>query len=219
MREVFKIFAESHKIIASKIYDNVVNIYGLKLDKDKLLWWSVAPDILPQYKLIRHYQDESINYISKEIIKIIFISRYLEFNKILDPIAIKVLSKKIGIISHYLSDYVCLPHAKRWTFSDSMMKHIKYESGLNEYAVNHDFRKNVINVDEIDIFDSEFSTLKGRIKDFIDKVVVEYSSSKTSFKTDLNFALSLNLKMTYFILDTIQAYSEDIHREFALEVI
>ena len=213
---MFKIFSESHKIIASNIYDNVFNIYGLKLDKEKLLWGSVAPDILPQYKFIRHYQDESINYVSKEIMKIIFISRYIEFNKILDPLAIKILSKKIGIVSHYLTDYVCLPHAKRWTFADSMIKHIKYESNLNEYAPKHSFKKNVINVDDIDIFSNEFSTLKSTIKDYIETVVKEYSL-KTSFKNDLDFSLSLNLKITFFILDTIRAYSEDIHREFALE--
>ena len=122
---MFKIFSDSHKIIASKIYDNVFDIYGLKLDKEKLLWGSVCPDILPQYKFIRHYKDESLNYIAKEIMKVIFISRYLEFNKILDPLAIKILSNKIGIISHYLSAAVCLPHANRWRVRDSVIKHIK----------------------------------------------------------------------------------------------
>ena len=214
---MFTIFPDTHKIIATNIYDNVFNIYGLKLDKDKLLWGSVAPDILPKYKLIRHYQDESLNYIAKEVMTIIFISRFIEFNKILDPIAMKVLSKKIGIISHYLSDYVCLPHAKRWTFSDSMIKHIKYESRLNEYAPNHDIKKNMINVDDIDIFDSKFLTLKTRIKEYIENVVKEYSN-KTGFKNDLDFSLSLNLKITFFILDTIEVYSEDIHSKFALEL-
>lgn len=215
--EVIKIFADTHKIIASNIYDNILDIYGLKLDKDKLLWSSVAPDILPRYKFIRHYQEESINFISKEIMKIIFISRYIDFNKILDPLAIKLLSKKIGIISHYLSDYVCLPHARRWTFSDSMIKHIKYEAGLNEYAPKHNFKKNVIDCDDINIFDSSIITLRATIRQYIENVVEEYSH-KTGFKNDLNFALSLNLKITYFILDTIEAYSEDIHTVFALEL-
>jgi hypothetical protein len=213
---VFKIFSDSHKIIASKIYDNVFDIYGLKLDKEKLLWGSVCPDMLPQYKFIRHYKDESLNYIAKEIMKVIFISRYLEFNKILDPLAIKILSKKIGIISHYLSDYVCLPHANRWTFMDSMIKHIKYESQLNDFAINHDFKKNVINIDDLDIYDIPTTKLRNTIKEYIDKVVEEYSL-KIGFKNDLNFALSLNLKISYFILDTITAYSDEIDSHFALE--
>ncbi|CAK7022966.1 hypothetical protein CIW83_18765 [Tissierella sp. P1] len=213
---MFKIFSDSHKIIASKIYDNVFDIYGLKLDKEKLLWGSVCPDMLPQYKFIRHYKDESLNYIAKEIMKVIFISRYLEFNKILDPLAIKILSKKIGIISHYLSDYVCLPHANRWTFMDSMIKHIKYESQLNDFAINHDFKKNVINIDDLDIYDIPTTKLRNTIKEYIDKVVEEYSL-KIGFKNDLNFALSLNLKISYFILDTITAYSDEIDSHFALE--
>lgn len=213
---MFKIFADSHKIIATNIYENVFNIYGLKLDKEKLLWGSVCPDILPQYKLVRHYKDESLNFVAKEIMKVIFISRYLEFNKILDPLTIKILSKKIGIISHYLSDYVCLPHASRWTFTDSMIKHIKYESQLNDFATTHNFKKNVIDINDLDIDDIPITKLRNTIKEYINKVVEEYSM-KTSFKNDLNFALSLNLKISYFILDTIQAYSDEIASRFALE--
>lgn len=214
---MFEIFADTHKIIATNIYDNVFDIYGLKLNKDKLLWGSVAPDILPQYRFIRHYKDESINYISKEIMKIIFVSRYIEFNKILDPIAINVLSKKIGIISHYLSDYVCLPHAKRWTFTDSMFKHLRYESELNEFVKTHEFKLNVIDVDDIDLYDGEFKNLREKIEKYIDDIVEEYSL-KISFQNDLNFALSMNLKITYFILDTIKEYSEEIHSQFAFEI-
>lgn len=213
---MFQIFADSHKIIASEIYNNIFNIYGLKLDKEKLLWGAVAPDILPKYKLIRHYKEESLNFIAKDIMKVIFISRYLEFNKILDPLAIKILSKKIGIISHYLSDYVCLPHANRWTFYDSMIKHIKYESDLNDFALTHDFKRNVINVNDLDIYDTHVINLKNKIKEYINNVVEEYSI-KIGFKNDLNFALSLNLKIVYFILDTIDAYSDEMEGIFALE--
>lgn len=217
---MFHIFAESHKIIASNIYDNVIDIYGLKLDKEKLLWGSIAPDILPQYRFIRHYQKESLNYIAREIMKIIFISRYVEFNKILDPLAMKLLSKKIGIISHYLSDFVCLPHADRWTFTkstESLVKHVKYESALEEYAKTHSFKNNVISVDDINIYDVEFLGLHTKIKEYIEEVVKEYKIN-TSFKNDMNFALGLNLKITCFILDTINAYSPEIHGQFAFGI-
>lgn len=216
---MFKIFADSHKIIATNIYDNILDIYGLKLDKDKLLWGSICPDILPQFRFIRHYKEESLNYIAKEIMKVVFISRYLEFNKALDPFTMKILSKKIGIISHYLSDYMCLPHANRWTFTqgtDIMIKHMKYESKLNEYIINHDFKKNLINVNDINIYDTDSTNLKDSIKKYISEVIEEYSL-KTGFKNDLNFALDLNLKISCFILDSIESYSEEIHGHFAFE--
>ena len=217
---MFHIFAESHKIIASNIYDNVIDIYGLKLDKEKLLWGSIAPDILPKYRFIRHYQKESLNYIAREIMKIIFISRYVEFNKILDPLAMKILSKKIGIVSHYLSDFVCLPHADRWTFTksrESLVKHVKYESALEEYAKKHSFKKNVISIEDINIYDVEFLGLHTKITEYIEDVVKEYKIN-TSFKNDMDFALGLNLKITCFILDTINSYSPEIHGQFAFGI-
>ncbi|MBC8590404.1 zinc dependent phospholipase C family protein [Lachnospiraceae bacterium NSJ-29] len=212
-------FADTHKIIATNIYDSVYHKYGLKLHKKKLLWGSIAPDILPKYRFIRHYKDESIDYIAKEIIKIIYISRYIEFNNILDPIAIKILSKKIGIISHYLADYVCLPHANRWTFTkstNSMVNHIKYESDLNEFAKTFSFNKNIIDTSNIDIYDSKITGLKDKITKYINDVVDEYLLIN-SLERDLNFASALNIKITYFILYTIETYSEELHRQFIFE--
>jgi hypothetical protein len=213
---VFEIFGDTHKIIAENIHSNIYDIYGINLDKNTLLWGSVAPDILPQFKLHRHYQKESLNYVVNEIVKLIFISRYIEFNRKIDPITIKVLSKKIGIISHYLSDFVCLPHAERWTFTTSMFKHINYESKLNDYSPNHNFKKNVITVDDMDIFQDQIIKLRPIIKKYIENVIKEYSF-KTGFKNDLNFALSLNLKVSYFIIDTVNAYTEDAYKDFAFE--
>lgn len=213
---MLKIFAETHKIIAKNIYDNVYDNYDLKLDIDKLTWGSVAPDILPQYRFIRHYKDESINFISKQIMKVIFISRFLDLNKNLDPLTIKILSKKIGIISHYLSDYVCLPHANRWTFYNSMVKHVKYESKLNDFVINHDFKNNVIYTEDLNIYDISVMDLKKKIKEYINNIVEEYSM-KESFENDLNFSVSLNLKLTYFILDTIALYSKEIEGHFAFQ--
>lgn len=216
---MFKIFADAHKKIASELYDNVYDIYGVKLDKDKLLWGSVLPDIMPQYKLIRHYKDESIDYISREIMKIIFFGRHLDLGDRIDPMTMRILSKRIGIVSHYLTDYVCLPHAKRWMFTngkEDMLRHLKYESRLEEIVKTHDFKKNMINVDDLNIYDMDNSELKSNIKTYIENVVEEYSI-KEGYENDLNFALSINGKLTYFIIDTIKAYSEELQGHFAFE--
>ena len=152
--------------------------------------------------------------------KIIFVSRYVEFNKILDPLAMKILSKRIGIVSHYLSDFVCLPHADRWTFTksrESLVKHVKYESALEEYAKRHTFKSNVISIEDINIYDVEFLGLHAKITEYIEEVVKEYKIN-TSFKNDMDFALGLNLKITCFIVDTINAYSPEIHGQFAFGI-
>lgn len=209
-------FGDTHKQISNNIYEKVNENYGIKLNRESLLWGSIAPDILPQFKLHRHYQKESLNYVVNEIVKLIFISRYFDLKSKDDPITMKYISKKIGIISHYLSDYVCLPHAERWTFTDNMLKHISYESKLNEYAKNYEFKNNVIMIEDIDIFQDKIINLKKLIKAYIEKVIKQYASIE-SFERDLNFAVSLNLKITYFIIDIVTVYSEATSKEFAFQ--
>lgn len=181
------------------------------------MWGSIAPDILPKYRFIRHYKDESIDYIVDEIIKVIFASRYINFNQKIDSMSMRLLSRKIGIISHYLTDFVCVPHAKRWTFIGSMKKHLKYEKELNKYVKSHDFTENIILSNDIDLYDNESVGLKKQIKGYLESVIEEYSM-KTSFKNDLDFASEFNTKISYFILDTINVYSEELQRQFVFEI-
>lgn len=102
-------------------------------------------------------------------------------------------------------------------FFSSMKRHIKYETRLNEIVRTHDFKNNMIDTDDIDIYDDKFINLGSKIKNYIKDIVEEYSVH-TDYKNDLDFALSINLKMTCFILDTIEAYSEEIHGQFAFEL-
>ncbi|MBZ2173985.1 zinc dependent phospholipase C family protein [Schnuerera sp. xch1] len=210
------IFKDTHKIIANNIYQNIYDIYNIELDKNKLLWGSVSPDILPQYRIHRHYKEKSLNYVVNEIVKLIFISRFVEFNSRIDPLSKKILSNKIGVISHYLSDFVCLPHAERWTFGKHIVKHVNYESKLNDYSIYHDFKKNIITVDDVDIFQQKVIKLRTIVKRYIEDVINEYSFT-TGFENDLNFALSLSLKVSCFIIDTAEAYSQEAYRDFAFE--
>ncbi|NLX62561.1 MAG: zinc dependent phospholipase C family protein [Tissierellia bacterium] len=211
---MFEIFADTHKIIASNIFENIYQIYGIELDKKRLLKGSVAPDILPKYRFHKHYKDESLNYIVNEIVKLIFISKALDFNEKIDPIRMKILSYNLGVISHYLSDFVCLPHAQRWTFYKNLMKHVNYETKLNEYAPYHNFKKNIITVNDMDIFKTKKVRLKPILKDYIEEVIKEHSFY-AGFKGDLDFALSLSLKISYFVIDTVKAYSHEAYKDFA----
>ena len=98
-----------------------------------------------------------------------------------------------------------------------MIRHIKYESQLNDFALSHDFKRNVIYSNDLDIYDIPTNKLRTTITEYIENIIEEYSV-RTGFENDLNFALSLNLKITYFILDTIEAYSEEIAGHFAIEL-
>lgn len=211
------IYTETHKLVARNIHGYILDKYNINLDLDKLSWGSIAPDILPYYKLKRHYQEESINFISKEIVQLIFLCRYVDFSQELDPILNKLLSKKIGVISHYLCDYTCHPHAYRMTFVESrnsLKEHIRYESDLNEYAKTHIFVNNVISTQIDEIKNNNIIKLLPKVKDYINKVVEEYKTHENSFATDLNFALNLNVNIASFIIEGIINYSEDLELQY-----
>lgn len=213
---MINIFADTHKIIASNIHQEINNIYNIDLNKNSLLWGSVLPDIMPNYRFRRHYKRESLGFVANEIVKLIFISRFLEFDTDKDPIKIKLLSKKLGIISHYLSDFVCKPHAARWTFTTNMLKHINYESELNDYAPSHNFKKNIIGISDIDIYQNRIIRLGPIIKEYIEEVIMEYSK-EMDFENDLDYAFSLSLKVSCFVIDTINAYSERTIKDLSFE--
>lgn len=162
----------------------------------------------------RHYKDESINFIVKEIVQIIFLCRYVDFSVELDPTLNKFLSKKIGVISHYLCDYTCYPHAYRMTFANSMRAHIKYEMDLNEYAKTHLFTNDVINVEIDELKNNNIIKLFPKVKKYINMVVEEYMEQKESFANDLNYALNLNVNIATFIIEEIINYSEDLELQF-----
>lgn len=59
-----KILPDTHKIVAKIVHDRIKDKYNVNLNLEKMLWGSVAPDVLPYYKLKRHYFDESGDYIA-----------------------------------------------------------------------------------------------------------------------------------------------------------
>ncbi len=214
---MFIIFAEAHKIIGMEMKNNISDIYGVNLDEKNLLWGSVLPDVMPKYKLIRHYEEESIDFITGEISNIIYHYRKLDVDN-LSKTDMKILSRKLGIVSHYISDYTCIPHAKRWTFFDSMMKHIKYEAKLNDVAISHDFKRNRIYSNDLDIYETNIKEIRKNVKLYIKDVVKEEYSIKEDYSNDLDFALSLNLKLLYYVLDSIKVYETSTEKKFVFQI-
>ncbi|SHH25134.1 Zinc dependent phospholipase C [Anaerosphaera aminiphila DSM 21120] len=211
---MFKILTDSHKLIAREIHKNIVENYDVDLDIDKLQWGSIAPDVLPYYKFKRHYKDESLEFISKEIVHLIFLGRYSNLkNK--NSFFIRQLSKKVGIISHYLCDFTCYPHAYRVTFMDDMKSHLKYESDLNEYAINiHKFNDVNLSTEDLNIYGDDSKKLADIVGEYIDSVVEEYMEDEKSFSNDLDYALKLSSNVALFIIEMILNYSEEMEYQF-----
>lgn len=176
----------------------------------------MLPDFHPKYRAMSHYPDISLEYIVSELNYLIFLGRYIDFkNDFFYGISNKFFSRKLGIISHFLADFVCLPHYEKWTFNDSLIKHVKYEKNIAKFATDFDFRS-------IDIGEIEFVTDKNGnyqisdiIRNFINEVLVNYSQDR-SMTRDLDFSYNINLMLTEFVLETIKLYNDEVAMERAI---
>lgn len=206
-KDVVEIFAETHKEIARNINKEISRLYNIELDEKRFVWGSVAPDYNPKYKLHRHYADESLDFIVNEIKKLIFLGRFIDIdNETFNGLSKKLFSRKLGIISHYLSDFVCRPHYERWTFQEAMIRHISYEKKLNQIAEGYEFKINGIEDIELRTDDNGKFDINQIVLDFVNRVIDEYAMNP-GFDQDLQFAFNLNLRMSYFVLDTIKLYN------------
>ncbi len=215
---MFKILPDTHKIVAKIVHDRIKEKYDVNLNLDKMLWGSIAPDVLPYYKTKRHYFDESGDYIAREISKLIYFSRYSYSEGNESKLFINYMSKKLGIIMHYLCDFVCYPHAYRMTFIENLRKHIKYEQDLALYARENKFLeesfRDVISCEDINFFENSDIKLEKKVKAYLIKVIEEYKDSNHSFDNDLNFALNLSTNISILVIESILEYNGEFDIQF-----
>lgn len=215
---MFKILPDTHKIVAKIVRDRIKEKYNVNLNLDKMLWGSIAPDVLPYYKTKRHYFDESGDYIAREISKLIYFSRYSYSEGNESKLFINYMSKKLGIIMHYLCDFVCYPHAYRMTFIENLRKHVKYEQDLALYARENKFLeesfRDVITCEDINFFENSDIKLEKKVKAYLIKVIEEYKDSNHSFDNDLNFALNLSTNISILVIESILEYNGEFDIQF-----
>lgn len=171
----------THKILSSIIYDRVQENSNFQLlDYKFFLWGNVQPDIVPGLALKSHYKDDSLNFVIQEIQKLSNMQPSMLKNKHVR----NNFSVDIGIISHFLSDFLCYPHYKDWRYNSSMMlPHIRFEKGLNITA------KNINNIPSLSLqpirgFESNI------LESFIESVLCEYALNE-NYLNDLIFASSI----------------------------
>ena len=215
---MFKILPDTHKIVAKIVHDRIKEKYNVNLNLDKMLWGSIAPDVLPYYKTKRHYFDESGDFIAREISKLIYFSRYSYSEGNESKLFINYMSKKLGIIMHYLCDFVCYPHAYRMTFIENLRKHVRYEQDLALYARENKFLeenfRNVISCEDINFFENSDIKLEKKVKAYLIKVIEEYKDSNHSFDNDLNFALNLSTNISILVVESILEYNGEFDIQF-----
>ena len=144
----------THKILAGNILEQVSEENRYLINRKKFIWGNIKPDYVSKYKLKKHYYNESIDMI---INKIEFLSS-LSYSEINNTYGKKKFSAELGVICHFLCDYFCLAHNKRWEFKSNFKRHVSYEKMLSKYAREFKFDNLVcdfLDIRDIRVFISE----------------------------------------------------------------
>lgn len=187
-------------LIADNLCQAIEEEYNLKLNVKRMKWGSISPDFLPKYKIYRHYKEESVDFVAQEMVSLIYFMKLFDLQN-LNHFTNKLISTKIGVISHFLCDYVCLPHFERWTCDKCLKKHFQYEKDLNSKATNHSFNRDMLLLQPTDLIEGKSCSLREMIQNYIDQVMIEYRM-EDSITKDLDFGLAFSVNMTYFMIQT-----------------
>lgn len=170
------------------------------------MWGSIAPDYLPYYKIKSHYKKDSLDFIAREIVSLILVYRFVDFNN-MNKSMLNYLSRKIGVISHYMCDFTCRPHMLNQSFKNNMKEHIDYEKRLNEFS-KYFVPKRLAVVYESNDFDAENNNLITEIKSKIEHVIKVYAKKDPGYDVDLNFGLTLSMATLDIIMKNISVAYE-----------
>lgn len=184
----------THKIISEHIDHHIQKSLKVKLNKHMLAYGNMKPDIAPRLKRKKHYKDPTFDFVLDEIISLI--DDGLSENLI----SINKFSTRLGVITHFLCDFFCLPHHDRDYFSDKLMEHMIYEKRL------HDHFKSFSGIDKIKApYIRNIS--KEDIKNFIEELHQEYQVAPRGFQTDMNHSVNVSSAVGILIVEHSLLYS------------
>ncbi|KNY27057.1 zinc dependent phospholipase C family protein [Pseudobacteroides cellulosolvens] len=166
---------ETHELIAKQLYKLTNTIINAPIDYKSLIFGSVAPDKNPSMVIVPHTKFHSGYLLNKNLEY--FTDKKFTYNNN----SINMLSYKLGIVIHLISDYFCSAH-----------NHIKYLNPITHFLyenrLKYFFRNNIGNI-EIDIKGS-LVEINNNLYYYINKKHLEYLNTESSMLNDFNFTIS-----------------------------
>lgn len=175
----------THNLISHNLYNRLSFNTNINFSKNHLSLGSVIPDFYIKYKINRHYISISLDFVVDMIYDL-----YNDLTK--NRISISLFSFKLGIITHYLSDFFCLAHNDLY-FRTHLYKHYIYEKNIHSYFENFN------NYKESD-FTIDFHN-KNSIKSYILNFHNEYINEKPSYDNDVYYTLNMIYSLSIHLLE------------------
>lgn len=119
--------SKTHHKIATTIYENLPEYLRDQISLKDFRRGNKAPDFMVRYKKFKHTVQASFSIIQDEI------------NEILNQDSSKsTLSRRLGHMCHFISDYACAYHNNLETKAQGLKKHIQYEREIEKIAKTFD---------------------------------------------------------------------------------
>lgn len=161
---------------------------GVKLDIASFIYGSAKPDFSPALLKLPHVKNDGTTHVRNQIFELVQSGKEKFFSNV------KQFSEKLGIITHYLSDFFCFAHTEN--FSTKKLAHIKYETMLIHYYRKNSmmFRKHVVST-PVTCRDNLNS-----LYDLIESLHNQYLLHPPSYLLDISFALTVCISVNTSIL-------------------
>ena len=189
-------FVNTHTLIAKSIVNNIDENKHFFLNENHFIYGNIKPDLSSKYFFKKHYLKESYDMIES---KVNYLCN-LNLNSLSKYFSVGVLSQELGVICHFLCDFLCVPHSYRWEFKHSMKKHLSYETELNTIAKKTNLNKFINDDIKYDSFGEFFNSLYIEYQQILDH------------KNDLLFSVYacnsvVNYILDYILNNTVISYS------------
>lgn len=176
----------THLLIADIIYKHILEKMNIKLHKTSFFYGNIIPDLDKNYIGCPHTLTESIDIIdsyANELTKINFSD--------------KEFSMRLGVVCHFVIDYFCLYHGKRYWKKDRL--------GHGVYEVNLHMKLLELLKNGCIKLSYKHVHING-IKDGIMRLQNQYYSKRKGFITDIAYALIATASICEYMISLSKDY-------------
>lgn len=187
----------SHKKMSEFIYSNIQENTSFSLNKFMFTLGNMSPDMPLYHRHLKHYKYQNFEAILQ------MIEELSSINPSESIANLNFYSYRLGVITHYVCDYFCLPHHDRDAYHDRLKDHLIYEKNMHKDVKNYS-NENTIYEDLVDF--NEFN-----LKYVVDTFMSKYIADETSSENDIKYAISASsLVCSILLIHSLSVSSESV---------
>lgn len=161
----------------------------VKLHTFSFIKGNLKPDFSLLLIKVPHYKIPTSEIVKKEITKLMnqTANNYTTCTK--------EFTERLGIVTHYLSDFFCYAHSTR--FTGSVYDHVVYERNLSKYrrSMQAKIMESIVNAPYIDR-NLDYQS----ICSLLDRLHTKYCSKKPSYARDLIYTFRAGIPLVIFLV-------------------